>query len=261
MGVVDKVCMFHPAVQKNKRTIHSKSTHPLNWTGSQEYDYVMQTWKIDWTMWKAKGFTQVPNTVVMGSEPVDLGTGIKTGYRVPHLCPRPWEDPQAALEGRGGAARGAAPAAGGARGDGGAGGRPPGSPARPPAAGGGRALARAGRPGTLGGVDTWRRRGSRAPDGHPHMHCGSGSPPGGARARQPPPPGCKGPVHAQTGDDAPARVQNAQSHGSRAARRHRRGLPPLSRAQTVTDIAVFFPALKRRLLSELAIFSCFFFSF
>lgn len=117
MGVVDKVCMFHPAVQKNKRTIHSKSTHPLNWTGSQEYDYVMQTWKIDWTMWKAKGFTQVPNTVVMGSEPVDLGTGIKTGYRVPHLCPRPWEDPQAALEGSELAPGGAAHSAGWTRGD------------------------------------------------------------------------------------------------------------------------------------------------
>ena len=31
MAVVDKVCMFHPAVQKSKHSIHARPHHHLNW--------------------------------------------------------------------------------------------------------------------------------------------------------------------------------------------------------------------------------------
>ena len=98
MGVIDKVCMFHPASQKGKRTIYAGSHRPVNWTGAQEYDYIMEKWKINWDTWRTKGFKQSPNVIVRGSEPPDLGTGVASGYPVPRRCPQPWNLQEAAAE-------------------------------------------------------------------------------------------------------------------------------------------------------------------
>uniref|UniRef100_A0A1D2ABT4 Hexosyltransferase n=1 Tax=Auxenochlorella protothecoides TaxID=3075 RepID=A0A1D2ABT4_AUXPR len=88
IGIVDAVCMSHPANQSSSGLYNV--THEKGWTAGEEYSFFRDNWNINQTTWDSFGLKEYPTSIVFHAEPLPEG-----GYelKLPAFCPKTFSLP------------------------------------------------------------------------------------------------------------------------------------------------------------------------